>query len=174
MAGRKKKAGKQPTSKPSASAPAPAAASAPRRDLRPYIYYGLNQVFVVIYAYVITSVIPNRMMSGQLHLWALPVLMQVVAAGMATSFQSRPEARRVGWWLAVVGASLLLFTTILLIIRVLISAAFLAGVYGAFGKAAAMSAMIGVALVVELVALLPLFQLKYLMTRAGRSVFARA
>ena len=172
MAGRKKKGGKQPAAQKAATpAPAPVVQ---RRDLRPYIYYGLNQAFVAIYAYVITSVIPNRMMSGQLHLWALPVLMQVVAAGMATSFQRRPEARRVGWWLAVVGASLLLLTTILLIVRVLVSAAFLAGVYGAFGKAAAMSALIGVALVVELVALLPLFQLKYLMTRAGRSVFARA
>jgi len=171
MAGRRKKSGKQTAS------PAKAAARAPvvqRRDSRPYIYYGLDQVFVAIYAYVIISVIPNRMMSGQVHLWALPVLMQVVAAGMATSFQRNPEARRFGWWLAVIGASLLLLTTILLIIRVLISAAFLSGVYGAFGKAAAMSALIGVALVVELVALLPLFQLKYLMTRAGRSVFARA
>jgi hypothetical protein len=172
MAGRKKKGGKQPQkAAPAAPAPTPVAK---RRDLRPYIYYGLDQVFVAIYAYVITAVIPNRMMSGQIHLWTLPILMQVVAAGMATSFQSRPEARRIGWWLAVVGASLLLLTTILLIIRVLISAAFLSGVYGAFGKAAAMSALIGVALVVELVALLPLFQLKYLMTRAGRSVFARA
>jgi hypothetical protein len=66
----------------------------------------------------------------------------------------------------------MILSTILLIIRVLVSAAFLAGVYGAFGKAAATSALIGVALVIEVVALVPLFQVKYLMTRAGRRAFA--
>jgi hypothetical protein len=100
--------------------------------------------------------------------------MQLIAIGMAAVFVRGAELRRIGWWLAVGAGSLLLLATILLIVRVLISAAFLSGVYGAFGKAAAMSALIGVALVVELVALLPLFQIKYLMTRAGRRVYARA
>ncbi|HEY5949786.1 MAG TPA: hypothetical protein VIV40_30030 [Kofleriaceae bacterium] len=167
MAGRNKKA--QPKAK-TAAAPPPVVA---RRDLRPYIYYGLNQIFVVIYAYVVFAVIPNRNISAALHLWALPVLMQVIAFGMATVFVRSEQVRRAGWFVAVGAASLMLFITILLIVRVLVSAAFLAGVYGAFGKAAAMSALIGVALVVELVALLPLFQIKYLMTRSGRSVFAR-
>jgi hypothetical protein len=167
-AGRKKK---KPAQKPAVSTP-PAAAP-PGRDIRPYIYFGLNQAFVLIYFYVLVYVIPNRLMSAQIHLWALPVLMQTMALGMATVFMPN-EARRIGWWLAVVSASLLIAATILLIIRVLVSAAFLAGVYGAFGKAAAMSALIGVALVVEIVALLPLFQLKYLRTRAGRRVFAVA
>jgi hypothetical protein len=166
MAGRKKKAA--PKGKPAA---APVAL---RRDIRPYIYFGLDQLFVIIYFYVLTYVIPNRLMSATIHLWALPVLMQVMAIGMAARFIGAPELRRIGWWLSVGAASLLVLATILLIIRVLVSAAFLAGVYGAFGKAAAMSALIGVALVVELVALLPLFQIKYLMTRAGRRVYAFA
>ncbi|HEU4614330.1 MAG TPA: hypothetical protein VFS15_19680, partial [Kofleriaceae bacterium] len=91
-----------------------------------------------------------------------------------TVFARGSQLRRTGWWVAVAGASLLIAITILLIVRVLVSAAFLSGVYGAFGKAAAMSALIGVALVVELVALLPLFQIKYLRTRAGRRAFAMA
>ena len=49
----------------------------------------------------------------------------------------------------------------------------LAGTYGAFGKAAASTALIGVAIVVEIVALLPVFQVKYLMTRAGRRAYDR-
>jgi hypothetical protein len=53
----------------------------------------------------------------------------------------------------------------------LASAAFLAGVYGAFGKAAASGALIAVALVIEVVALLPIVQVKYLMSRAGRRVY---
>lgn len=167
MSGRKKK----PTRRPAAKV---APALAPRRDIRPFIYLGLNQAFVVVYFYVLTYVIPNRLMSATVHLWALPVLMQLVAIGMAAVFVRGVDVRRMGWWLAVAAASLLVLATILLIVRVLVSAAFLAGVYGAFGKAAAMSALIGVALVVEIVALLPLFQLKYLMTRAGKHAFARA
>jgi hypothetical protein len=145
-----------------------------RRDIRPYIYLGLDQLFVIVYFYVLTYVIPNRLMSAAIHMWALPVLMQLMAIGMATTLLRAPELRRIGWWIAVGAASLLVLATILLIIRVLVSAAFLSGVYGAFGKAAAMSALIGVALVVELVALLPLFQIKYLMTRAGRRVYSFA
>ena len=171
MAGRKKKPA--PKGKAAATAPAPARV-VERRDIRPYVYFGLNQLFVIIYFYVLTYVIPNRLMSAAVHMWALPVLMQLMAIGMATKFVRAPELQRMGWWLAVGAASLLVLATILLIIRVLVSAAFLSGVYGAFGKAAAMSALIGVALVVELVALLPLLQIKYLMTRAGRRVYAYA
>jgi hypothetical protein len=169
-AGRKKKK-PAPRTAP-ARAPADEAPVAPARDLRPYIYLGLNELFVVIYFYVLTYVIPNRLMSATVHLWALPVLMQLIGLGMATVFARGSQLRRTGWWVAVVSASLLIAITILLIVRVLVSAAFLSGVYGAFGKAAAMSALIGVALVVELVALLPLFQIKYLRTRAGRRAFA--
>lgn len=138
------------------------------------MYLGLNQLFVVGYFYVLIAIIPNRLMSAVVHLWSLPALMQIVAVGTATVFLSAREARRIGWWLAVGGCTLLVVVTLLLIIRVLVSAAFLAGVYGAFGKAAAMSALIGVALIVEIVALLPLFQIKYLRTRAGRRVYGLA
>ncbi len=171
-AGRKKKK-PAPRAAP-ARAPADEAPIAPARDLRPYIYLGLDELFVIIYFYVLTYVIPNRLMSATVHLWALPVLMQLIALGTATVFARGSQLRRTGWWVAVAGASLLIAITILLIVRVLVSAAFLSGVYGAFGKAAAMSALIGVALVVELVALLPLFQIKYLRTRAGRRAFAMA
>jgi len=193
--GRKKKPTKQPAAKSKANQPAPVverAVTAPRFDhtphrsrgaarpgeagacdARPYIYLGLNQVFVVLYVIVLLYVIPNRLMSATVHLWALPVLMQLMAIGMASIFL-HPDVRRIGWWLAMAAASLLVLITIMLIIRVLVSAAFLSGVYGAFGKAAALSALIGVALVVEAVALLPLFQIKYLMTRAGRRVYSFA
>jgi hypothetical protein len=143
-----------------------------RRDLRPLIYGVLDVLFAVVYFYVLVAVIPNRLMSALVHLYALPVCMLGMGAGMAIRIVLPAERARVGWWIAVVSGSLMILSTILLIIRVLVSAAFLAGVYGAFGKAAATSALIGVALVIEVVALVPLFQVKYLMTRAGRRAFA--
>ena len=73
--------------------------------------------------------------------------------------------------IALIGGSAVLLSTIILILRLLVSAAFLAGVYGAFGKAAASFALVMVALVIELVALLPIVQVKYLMTRAGRRAY---
>ena len=57
MAGRKKKPA--PKGKAAATAPAPARVIQ-RRDIRPYVYLGLNQLFVIIYFYVLTYVIPNR------------------------------------------------------------------------------------------------------------------
>ena len=80
--------------------------------------------------------------------------------------------RRIGRWIAIAGGSLLLLSTCLIIARLVASAAFLAGTYGAFGKAAASGAWVAVALIVEAVALLPLVQVKYLMSRAGRRSYS--
>jgi hypothetical protein len=96
--------------------------------------------------------------------------MQVMALGCATVFV--PQWKRIGRIVAIVAGSLLLLSVIVLIVRVLVSAAFLAGVYGAFGKAAATFALIAIALVIEGVALLPIVQIKYLMSRAGQRAFA--
>jgi hypothetical protein len=151
-----------------AEAPTPA----PQRDIRPVIYLVLDVLFSAVYCFVLDAVIPNRLASAAIHLYMLPVCMVGMAVGMALRIAFGDNLARRGWWIAVVSGSGMILATILLIIRVLVSAAFLAGVYGAFGKAAATSALIGVALVVEVVALVPLFQVKYLMTRAGRREFA--
>ena len=140
------------------------------RDPRLYIYAALDQVFALAYAYVIIEVIPNRLPSATIHLWTIPLCAQAMAIGMYGAFV--PALRRYGWWTAIVAASLLVASTILIILRVLVSAAFLAGVYGDFGKAAATFALIAVALVVECVLLLPLVQVKYLLSRAGKRAFA--
>jgi hypothetical protein len=149
---------------PSSGTPAAAtqpAAAAPSRDLRRWIYGGLDVLFAAVYAVAIWKIIPNRLPSASLHLWTFPVTALVMAGGTLAG------GRR-GWRIAVVGGSVMLLSLFLLIVRIVISAAFLAGVYGAFGKAASTFALVMIALVVELVALLPIVQVKYLMTRAGR------
>jgi hypothetical protein len=154
--------------------PAPAAAAAlpaagrrdagVRRDARVWIYAGLDLLFAAIYAIAIWKVIPNRLPSAMLHLWTFPLASAALAAGMALG---GPR----GWWIAVVAGSFALGSMVVLVVRIAISAAFLAGVYGAFGQAAATFALVMIALVIELVALLPIVQVKYLMTRAGRRAF---
>ncbi len=136
----------------------------PHPDVRRWIYGGLDLLFGAAYALVIVEVIPNRLPSAAFHLWTLPVCTLVMGAGTLAG-------GRHGWWTAIVAGSALLLSIIVLIVRILISAAFLAGVYGAFGKAAATFALISVALVVEVGALLPIVQIKFLMTRAGRRAY---
>jgi len=141
---------------------AAAEVTAPKKDLRRWVIYpALCVLFATTQAILIWKVVPNRLPSANFHLWTLPILTYIM--GIATL-----RGGRLAWQIAIVSGSLALLSGILLIVRIIISAAFLSGVYGAFGKAAAMTALTSVALLVELVALLPIFQLKYLMSRAGR------
>lgn len=137
------------------------------RDARRWIYGGLDAVFAVVYAVVIVLVIPNRLPSAAIHLWTFPAAAAAMAIGMFMG-------HRRGWWLAVIAGSAMLVSVFVLIVRIAISAAFLAGVYGAFGQAAATFALIAVAIVVEVVALLPLVQVKYLRSPAGRRAYGVA
>jgi hypothetical protein len=136
----------------------------PRPDPRRWIYGGLDLLFGAVYALVISEVIPNRLPSATVHLWTLPACTLVMGAGTLAG-------GRYGWWTAIVAGSALLLSVIVMIVRILVSAAFLAGVYGALGKAASTFALVAVALVVEVVALLPIVQIKFLMTRAGRRAY---
>jgi len=142
---------------------------ATRRDPRPYIYLGIDQLAVIVYAIVIAKLIPTWLTSAKVNLWSIPLALQIMAVGTAGVFV--PKYKKLGRQVAIVGGSLLLVTTFIIIVRLLASAAFLAGVYGAFGKAAASGALIAVALVIEAVALLPIIQVKYLMSRAGRRAY---
>jgi hypothetical protein len=141
-------------------------ATLPRPDARRWIYGGLDLLFGVLQIVLIWKVVPNRLPSASFHLVTLPAMTLLMGAGMMLG---GPR----GWKIAVVAGSVALFSTVLLILRIVISAAFLSGVYGAFGKAAAMTALMSVALLVELVALLPIVQVKYLMTRGGRRAFGK-
>jgi hypothetical protein len=136
----------------------------PRPDVRRWIYGGLDLLFGAVFAIVIAEVIPNRLPSAAFHLWTLPACTLAMGAGTLLG-------GRYGWWAAILAGSALLLSIAAMIVRILISAAFLAGVYGAFGKAAATFAMVAVALIVELVGLLPIIQIKFLMTRAGRRAY---
>ena len=152
--------------KPAATAPSKplTQATTPRRDMRRWIYGGLDVVAALVYTYVLAAVIPNRLALASVHMWTIPLLTLVMGAGMLIG-------NRVGRQIALVSGSLMILSVFLLIVRIVISAAFLSGVYGAFGKGAVVFAFVLVALVVEVVGLLPVVQVKYLMTRSGRRTY---
>jgi hypothetical protein len=132
-----------------------------RRDPRRWIYATLDMIFAVVYALVVTEVVRTRVPFDQLLLLTLPYGAALMAVGIVVG-------RRAGWWISVIGCAALLLSAVILIIVIVVSASFLAGVYGALGMMAAVFALLAAALMVEAVVLVPLFQLKFLMTRSGR------
>lgn len=137
------------------------------RDPRILVYAGFDFVMAALYAVVLFGVVPSR------HGWvqALSALVVGAAVLMGAAMVFR---RTWSWWLGVGSCIALLALGALFLVLTVASAAFLAGVYGSFGQAGALLALIAAALIIELVALLPAFQLKFLMTRAGRRAFGRA
>jgi hypothetical protein len=138
----------------------------PRREIRPYFYAGLDLAMATAYT-VLLSLFPTRHAEHAVLLWSMVGAVGLAGAGMLWR-------NRWGWRAAVVGCALLLLVAVLLLVLILLSASFLAGVYGAMGRGAATIAVLAGALVIEFLGLLPAFQLKFLLTRAGRRHFAPA
>ena len=137
---------------------------AKKPDPRRWIYGCIALVIALVQMYCAIAVIPNRLPSAALHLWTFPLLTLVMAAGTLSG-------TRIGWWMTVLAGGALLLSVMLVIVRILVSAAFLAGVYGAFGKAAATFSFVSIALIAQVVALIPIFHIKWTMSRAGRRAF---
>lgn len=137
-----------------------ASGSAPAREIRPYIYAAFDLLMAVVYAVVLTQA-PTRHAAHAALLWSTVVLVVVAGAGMLVR-------RRWGRRAAMAACGAMLVCTVILLVLLLMSASFLAGVYGAMGRSAAGMTLLIAALVIELMGLLPAFQLKFLMTRAGR------
>jgi hypothetical protein len=137
----------------------------PRKpDPRRWIYGGIALGIALVQMYCAIAVIPNRLPSAALHLWSFPLFTLLMAAGTLSGM-------RVGWWIAVCAGGALLLSVMLVIVRILVSAAFLAGVYGAFGKAAATFSFVAIALIAQVVGLIPIFHIRWLMSRRGKRAF---
>jgi hypothetical protein len=133
-------------------------------DPRRWIYGGIALVIALVQMYCAIAVIPNRLPSAAVHLWSFPLLTVVMAAGTLSG-------TRYGWWMTVLGGGALLLSVMLVIVRILVSAAFLAGVYGAFGKAAATFSFVSIALIAQVVGLIPIFHIRWAMSRRGKRAF---
>jgi hypothetical protein len=155
----KKKAPAEPTPKPKAPA---------RRDVRPYIYAGLELMLGALLIWIITKAAPNRHTWAQAMMWGLPVGVLLMGVGTALGAYLKQRAL---WLVAVIGGAFLMVIAVIILGLLLSSAAFLTGVYGAFGRAAATGMLVACALILELIGVIPVLHLKYLMTRAGRRAF---
>ena len=120
----------------------------------------------LLYAYVLFILVPNR------HAWVQFLCGLVVLAPVAMA-GSMLVRRSWTWWAGMAGCGLLLLLTVVFLILTLMSAAFLAGVYGSIGQAASAIALVAAALIIELMGILPALQMKFMMTRAGRRCFGK-
>jgi len=166
--------------KPATKSTAPAAASsrpapdeprvAPRRalisgvDARAWIYIGADLIFMIGYVWAFSELLHNRFGWARGILYILPLCTWLMAIGTLLS-------GRVGWVFTLIGGTGMLVWTVAFICVLLITASYLSGVYGAFGKAAASGAILSTAFVVQFAATLPALQLKWAMTRSGRRAF---
>jgi hypothetical protein len=150
----------------SANDPAKPLSTALERDIRPWLYAACDLFLAILYAYVLMVLIPSRHDWMRWFSWLIVLAPLVMAGSMLVR---RPWA----WWAAALSTGVLLVAALVLLTLILLSAAFLGGVYGSLGRAASTFALIGAALVVEFMGILPALQLKYLMTRAGRRCFGK-
>jgi hypothetical protein len=147
---------------PPAAEPAPSAA--PRRDRRPWIFAALDVVFAALYIGVGAFV---QSSDGLFLGVSLVLASAVLASAVGTAVR-----KRWGWWLAVAGSTVLLSGALVLVALLVASAAFMSGVYGALGDSIALACMVAGALIIEFYALLPAFQLHYLLSPDGRRALA--
>jgi cation transport ATPase len=160
----KSKATKPASAKPTKKSDGTDAAPAPRRDIRRYLYASVDIVMAIVYVMILSAGLTSQHASTNTMLWALVALVLVLGACMFVR-------NKWSWRVAVGACGAILIMAVVMLVLILMSAAFLSGVYGAFGKAASTFALLAAALIIELIALLPAFQLKYLLTRAGRRSF---
>ena len=135
-----------------------------RTDPRVFIYAGFDLLFAIIYAVVFTKLLPAFRVGPALLCWVLVLAVALMGIGMLLR-------GKWGWRIAVGACGTMLLLEVVLLVLMLTAAAFLSGVYGSFGRGGAGMTVLAALVTIEVIALLPALQLKFLLTRAGRRAF---
>jgi hypothetical protein len=135
-----------------------------RRGLR--LHGALDVGFAALYAWLGFVVAPGRR-----PLWnaALAVVVALLGAAVVALVAGGRAARP----LALVAHAVLLVFAATVIALLVASAAYLHGIYGPVGRGMALGFALAAALVVELCALLPIFQLRFLLRDDVREALRR-
>jgi hypothetical protein len=121
--------------------------------------YGiLDLAFAALYLWLGFWVVPGRSMAFNLALGAVSLLLALAGVGLVAG-------ARWGRTAAIVASSVLLAFAAIAVMGMVASSAYLRGVYGPLGRGMALLCLVIAAVVVEAFALLPLFQLRFLLGR---------
>ncbi len=122
------------------------------------LYGTLNLLFAALYAWVGFGIAPGRSHAFNLVLGLVCGLLAVAGVGLlARTRWARP--------VAIAASGLLLLFAAAVITLLVMSSAYLRGIYGTLGQGMAAICLAVAALVLEAFALLPLFQLRFLLGR---------
>jgi hypothetical protein len=122
------------------------------------LYGCLDLAFAALYGWIGFSVAPGRSTAFSVALGILIALLVVAGAGLIAE---QGWARRLA---IAVSIAQLAFAAVVVLLLVA-SAAYLKGVYGSLGQGIALVTVLIAALVVEGFALLPIFQIRFLLKR---------
>ena len=123
------------------------------------LYGTLDLIFAALYAYLGFGLAPGRSHAFNFALGLVCVMLAVAGVGLLLRTRwARP--------VAIVASALLLVFAAATVTLLVMSSAYLRGIYGTLGQGMAAICLAVAALVLELFALLPLFQLRFLLGRA--------
>ncbi|MCK5795545.1 MAG: hypothetical protein KAI47_00060 [Deltaproteobacteria bacterium] len=126
-----------------------------------YVYGFLDLFFASLYLFLFLKVVPSRSLPFSVMAVAVSLLLGAGGVGMFLwSPWGLRLARAASWLLLIVGA--------LLIAGLVTSAAYLHGIYDGVGQAGVAISLVVMALIVELVGILPILQILYLRREAAR------
>src|SRR5262245_56543573 len=119
-------------------------------------WYGLaNLAFAALYAWIAYVLAPSRRPAFPIGVGAVCLLLAGSGVGLLAGARWGVRLALVACWTLVVGCALVVAALVL-------SSAYLRGVYGGFGRGAAVVSLLVAALVIELGGLLPLFEIRFL------------
>jgi hypothetical protein len=122
-------------------------------------FYGaLDLAFAALYAWFGFVLTPGRSTAFSVALAVVCLLLGGAGVGLVAG-------ARWGRALAIAASCVLLAFSAIVIVGLVASSAYLRGIYGALGQGLAIVTLLVAALVVEAFALLPLFQLRFLLGR---------
>jgi hypothetical protein len=121
-----------------------------------FVYAALDVAFAFLYLYIGFALAPSRSPFVQAMVWILFVIM--VGSGVCLALRQKWSR-----WVGLGAAVVVLLVCAFLITALLMSSAYLKGVYGGFGKGAATVCLLAAALSIEVFGLLPAFQIRFLL-----------
>jgi hypothetical protein len=122
------------------------------------LYGALDLAFAGLYAWLGFRVVPSRSTAFTVALAGVIALLAAAGAGLLAR-------ARWGRALGIAASAVLLGFAALVVVGMVASSAYLRGVYGPLGQGMAIVGLLIAALVVEGLALLPIFQLRFLLKR---------
>jgi hypothetical protein len=125
------------------------------------LYGALDLAFAALYAWVGFVFVPGRSTAFNLALGLVCALLATAGVGLLLQ-------ARWGRAAALAASALLLAFAAVVIVLLVLSSAYLRGIYGTLGQGMAAICLALAALLIEVFALLPLFQIRFLIGR-GRA-----